>query len=104
MQAATGGANAFGADFRQYVNNVTRQSGNDDLTLLSMTADQIAKARGLSLQEAQSLRDDATRREALKQQERESKRANATARAGQNKGGGGGGGASSPAPGFEFVG
>jgi hypothetical protein len=109
LTAATGSANSFGADFKQYVNTVQKQAGNDDLTLLSMSADQIAKMRGISVQEAEGLRNDATQREALKQREIEAKRADATTRRGQtlaakNSGGGGGGKAAEPAPGFEFVG
>lgn len=91
LTAVTSGANTFGNDFGEYVNRIQKQTGNDDLALLSMSAEQYARLRGLSLSEAQSKRDDATRRAAI-------------AKSGSGGGGGGSSKPKEPAAGFEIVG
>lgn len=102
IQTATAGANSYGADFKGYVNNVTSKSGDDSLALLSMTAEQYARLRGVSVQEAQTKIDEAR----LKEQERANKASEGIARAAaaRSGGGGGGGGGGSGSGGFEIQG
>ena len=61
LNAMAQGATTFGGQFGQYQS----PSGQDDKDILSMSAQQYAAKYGLTLAEAQSKRDDATRRAAI---------------------------------------
>jgi hypothetical protein len=98
------GSNLYGSDFRDYVNTVQAKSGDDTLTLMSMSADQIAKMRGISLAEAEALRNDALEKAKLKEQTRANKAAERlSAQQIAKSGGGGGGGGGDSFTGQEYV-
>jgi hypothetical protein len=106
LNSVMGGSNVYGSDFRDYVNNVRAQSGDDSMALLSMSADQYAKLRGISVQEAESLRNDALAKKQLQEQKRANKAGERLTAAGIAKsggGGGGGGGSSDAGAGFEII-
>ena len=100
------GSNTYGSDFKNYVNNTIAKSGDDSITLLSMSADQYAKLRGISVQEAQAKIDNAREDEKLKEVIRANKAGEKLTQAQINKptGGGGGGSGSSGQGGFELPG
>lgn len=91
LNAVTQGASTFGGNFGQYSNSVNTDSSQDTKDILSMSAQQYATLHGLSLAEAQSRRDDATRRAAI-------------AKSGSGGGGGGGSAGGNAGAGFEIVG
>jgi len=106
LTAVTNGANTFGSNFKQFVNTVNSHLGDDSLGILSMSVEQLAQNRGISLQEAESVRNDALSLKTLKEQTRSNKAGEriATKIANKPTGGGGGGGSSDSAGGFELLG
>lgn len=70
LRSVMAGADTFGADYGNYVNTIRSTLGEDTKYLLSLTAEQIATLKGISVQEAASLRDNALRERAQAETER----------------------------------
>ena len=90
INSATSAATQFGGNLNPLVGQNTDSSG-EAKDILALTAQQYATKYGLSLQEAQSKRDDATRRAAI-------------AKSGGGGGGSSGGGSSASGGGFQLPG
>jgi hypothetical protein len=104
IKTASEGANTFGADFRDYINNVRAQTGDDTIALLSLTAEQYAKLKGISVEEAAAAKNRALEEEKLKEAKRANRAAEDIQRAAAARSGGGGGGGSDDGGGFELLG
>lgn len=83
IKAMTAGSQAYGADYGAYQNNIQSQLGDNDKYLLTLTAQQLATIKGISVQEAQGLRDDAQRRADAAERERSNKANEALQTSGQ---------------------
>lgn len=59
---AAAGSALYGGNYGEYQNNVAQNLSDDDIAVLSMSADQYAKSRQMSLEDAIAKRDDATKR------------------------------------------
>ncbi len=65
LTAAVNGASTFSGNFGPYQNTVSTNQSANDTEILGMSAQQYATKYGLTLQDAQAKRDDATKRLAI---------------------------------------
>lgn len=100
IRDALAGAAATGANYGQYQNQAVVNNADNDLSILGMSAQQLASIKGISVQEAESLRHDALGRETLKANQKIAANNNKTAvqvaTIGNQPSGGSSGGTSKP--------